>query len=180
MNLPEIYPILNRPIIKEQEIIAEESEESEESEDLEESETIPAIMAAIKWKTDPYHGNFNPGTPLGHKIFLEKTKGLELEKRSDLTKTNALDIRKYLLARESNMGDEMRKIPIAWDGADTVVQTTNLPTQYHLILPEHLQRASHERFNLAISQGDPIPTPPFAARVLTPATDDVDKSSFYA
>ena len=137
-------------------------------------------MAAIEWKTNPYHRNFNPGTPLGHKIFLEKTKGLELEKRFDLTKTNALDIRKYLLARESNMGDEMQKTPIAWDGAGTVVQTANLLTQYHLISLEHLQRAAHERFNLAILQGDPIPTPPFAARVLTPATDVADKKSFYA
>ena len=157
LDLPEIWPIPNRPRIEEHEIIAEESEESEESEDLEESKTIPAIMAAIEWKTYPYHGNFNPGTPLGHKIFLEKSKGLELEKRFDLTKTNALDIRKYLLARESNMGDEMRKIPIAWDGAGTVVQTANLLTQYHLFLLEHLQRAAHVRLNLAIAQGDPIP-----------------------
>ena len=49
-------------------------------------------MAAIKWKSDPYHGNFNPGTPLGHKIFLEKTKGLELETRFDRIKTNDLDM----------------------------------------------------------------------------------------
>ena len=55
------------------------------------------------------------------------------------------------------MGDEIRKIPIALDGAGTVVQTANLLTQYHLISLEHLQRAAHERFNLAIAQGDPTP-----------------------
>ena len=99
LNLPEIWPIPNRPRIEEQEIIAEESEESseaseesEESEDQEEPEIIQAVMAVTEWKTDPYHGNFNPGTPLGHKIFLEKSKGLELEKRFNLTKTNALYI----------------------------------------------------------------------------------------
>ena len=42
---------------------------------------------AVEWKTDPSHGNFNTGTQLGHKSFLEKTKGLvEIEKRFDLTK----------------------------------------------------------------------------------------------
>ena len=61
---------------------------------------------SVEWKTDPSHRNFNRGTPMGHKIFLEKTKGLEVGKRFDLTKANVMDIRKYLLARESNMGDE--------------------------------------------------------------------------
>ena len=73
----------------------------------------------------------------------------------------------------------MQKTPIAWDGAGTVVQTANLLTQYHLISLEHLQCAAHERFSLAILQGDPIPTPPFTARVLTLATDVADKKSFY-
>ena len=77
LNLPNIWPIPNLERIEEQEIIAQESEESE---DREESEPIPANMAAIEWKTDPYYGNFKPGTPLGHKIFLEKTKGLKIEK----------------------------------------------------------------------------------------------------
>ena len=72
---------------------------------------IPAIMS-VEWKTDPLHGNFNPGTPMGHKIFLEKTKGLGVDTRFDLTKANAMEIRKYLLSRENNMGDKMRKIPI--------------------------------------------------------------------
>ena len=128
LNLPEIWPIPNRPIIEEQEIIAEESEEVEESEDQEESKIIQAVMAVTEWKTDPYHGNFNLGTQLGNTIFLEKTKVLEVGKRFDLTKANAMEICKYLLARESNMRDEMRKIPIEWDGTGNVTGTANLLT----------------------------------------------------
>ena len=135
---------------------------------------------SVEWKTDPSHGNFNPGTAMGHKIFLEKTKGLEVGKRFDLTKANAMEIRKYLLARESNMGDEMRKIPIEWDGTGTVTRTANLLSQYHLITLEDLQRASHARFNTSIAQNDPIPAAPFTARTLAPATDDVDKPIFYS
>ena len=60
-----------------------------------------------------------------------------------------------------------------------MVQTANLLTQYHLISLRHLQLEAHVRFNLAIAQGDPIPPSPFAARVLSPATDDADKKSFY-
>ena len=55
----------------------------------------------VEWKTNPSHGNFNPGTPMDHKIFLEKTKGLSVDKRFDLTKANAMEIRKYLLSRAS-------------------------------------------------------------------------------
>ena len=61
---------------------------------------------SVESKTDPSHGKFNPGTLMGHKIFLEKTKGLEVGKLLDITKENEMDIRKSLLARESNMGDE--------------------------------------------------------------------------
>ena len=76
-NLPDISTISIVRRIEEREIIAGESEESEE--EPERPDIILATMA-IEWKTDPFHGNFNPGTYLGHKIFLEKTKGLELEK----------------------------------------------------------------------------------------------------
>ena len=72
------------------------------------------------------HGNFNPGTPMGHKIFLEKTKELGVDKRFDLIKVNAMEIWKYLLARESNMGDKMQKIPLEWDGTGNVTKTANL------------------------------------------------------
>ena len=118
---------------------------------------------SVEWKTDPSHGNLNPGTPIGHKIFLEKTKGLGVDKRFDLTKANAMEICKYLLARESNMGDETRKIPIVWDGTGNVTRTANLLSRYHLITLEHLQRASHARFNKPIAQNDPIPVAPFTA-----------------
>ena len=56
---------------------------------------------SVEWKTDPSHGNFNPGTLMGHKTFLEKTKGLSVNKRFDLIKANTMEIRKYLLSRAS-------------------------------------------------------------------------------
>ena len=57
------------------------------------------------WKTNPYSGDFNPGTKLGQTIFAEKLKGLAEEKHLDLTKGNAAELRKYFVSRETTMGD---------------------------------------------------------------------------
>ncbi len=64
-----------------------------------------APVIAEVWKTNPYSGNFNPGTKLGQTIFAEKTKGLAEDKRLDLTKGNAANLRKYFVSRETSMGD---------------------------------------------------------------------------
>ena len=61
-----------------------------------------------------------------------------------------------------------------------MTKTANLLSQYHLIKLEHLQRASHARFNIPIAQADPIPAAPFTARTLAPATVDLDKPIFYS
>ena len=63
----------------------------------------PAITAVppVVWKTNPFTGKFNPGTKLGHSIFLEKTKGLKEEDRLDLTKSNSSKIHQYFRAREN-------------------------------------------------------------------------------
>ena len=55
----------------------------------------PAIMATIKWKTDPFQGKFNPGTKTGQAIFLEKTKGLAKKDRLELSKSNSAEILKF-------------------------------------------------------------------------------------
>ncbi len=57
------------------------------------------------WKTNPYSGDFNPGTKLGQTIFAQKTKGLPEADRFDLKKANASEIHRYLKARETVMGD---------------------------------------------------------------------------
>ena len=36
----------------------------------------PAPVVEEVWKTTPFSGNFYPGTKLGNRIFIEKTKGL--------------------------------------------------------------------------------------------------------
>ena len=76
------------------------------------------------------------------------------------------------------MRDKMRKIPIEWDGLGNVTRTATLLTQYHLITLNHLQRASHARFNTPIAQTNPIPAAPFMARTLAPATVEDDKNFF--
>ncbi len=37
--------------------------------------TDAATTTPIKWKTNPFHGNFNPGTTNGQKMFIKRSKG---------------------------------------------------------------------------------------------------------
>ena len=57
--------------------------------------------ARIKiWTENPLTGNFNPGTTSGQKIFLEKTKGLDADKRLALTNSNLAKIMAILEVKE--------------------------------------------------------------------------------
>ena len=73
-----------------------------------------AIMftPVVEWKTDPFHGKFNPGTKLGHQIFQEKTKGLAKSDILELSKTNSAAIQKFFRSKEGLMGEVIAKVPI--------------------------------------------------------------------
>ena len=94
-------------------------------------------MAKV-WKTNPFAGDFNPGTKIGHQIFTEKTKGLPDSDCLALTKANANLIHSYLAACEANCGGVIRLIPIEWNADDLVKTTANLLTQHHLVKLEHV------------------------------------------
>ena len=68
------------------------------------------------WTENPLTGNFNPGTTSGQKIFLEKTKGLEANKRLALTNTNSAKIMAFLKVKEQTMGGVVTGIPTLYTG----------------------------------------------------------------
>mmetsp|Transcript_19321 Transcript_19321/g.34923 ORF Transcript_19321/g.34923 Transcript_19321/m.34923 type:complete len:132 (+) Transcript_19321:14-409(+) len=68
------------------------------------------------WTENPLTGNFNPGTTLGQKIFLEKTKGLDADKRLALTNSNSAKIMALLKVKEQIMGGVVTGIPTSYAG----------------------------------------------------------------
>ena len=142
--------------------------------------TLPVVatMAEV-WKTNPFAGDFNPGTKVGHQIFTEKTKGLPEADRLALTKANANLIHSYMSAREANYGGVIRSIPIEWNADNTIKTTANLLTQHHLVKLEHVQRAAIERYSAPLAVGAAIPDGPFQIRDLDPAANENDKKAFY-
>ena len=107
------------------------------------------------WKTTPFSGDFNPGTKLGNRIFIEKTKGLPESERPDLTKKKSQEIHKYLRDRETLMGNVVTKVQIANNPDGTVKTTANLITQYQQTTFEDLQRAAFARYNTVLAFGVP-------------------------
>ena len=140
----------------------------------------PSSAAPVIWKTNPFAGNFNPGTKIGHSIFLEKTKGLKEEDRYDLTKTNSTKIHQYFRARETSMGDIVRSVPIEWNPDGSIRKTANLLTQYQQISIQHCQRSAIECYSTALGHGAPIPAGPFLMQSIDPANSDPDKIKFYS
>ena len=64
-----------------------------------------ATAAPEVWKTNPYTGDFNPANASGRKIFEQKSKGLDEDKRFDLSKVNSTDIQQYFKAHEEHLGE---------------------------------------------------------------------------
>ena len=57
----------------------------------------PAVTAPVViWNENPLTGNFNPGTVAGHKIFLERTKGLATAGKLPLSNASATKIMEFL------------------------------------------------------------------------------------
>ena len=140
---------------------------------------IMAAAANVEWKTDPCHGNFNPGTKIGQSIFQEKTKGLPEASRLELSKSNSSEIHKFFRSKEGQMGALIAKVPFGFEADGVTVKTANLLSQYHQLSLEDLQRSAHAYFNTTLALGTAIPATPFTARTLAPATSDPDKADFY-
>ena len=140
---------------------------------------ITVTMTEV-WKTNPFAGDFNPGTKIGHQIFTEKTKGLPEADRLALTKANANSIHSYLSAREANFGSVIRSIPIEYNIDGTIKTTANLLTQHHLVKLEHVQRAAIARYSTPlVGPVAVIPDVSFQIRNLDPGASEDDKALFY-
>ena len=139
----------------------------------------PAPVVEKIWKSTPFSGDFNPGTKLGNRIFIENTKGLLESVILDLSNNNSQEIHKYLQAREILMGNVITKVQIAHNPDGTVKTTANLITQYQQITIEYLQHAAFTRYDTALALGAPIPPAPFTMRNLDPVNDADDKKQFF-
>ena len=140
---------------------------------------VPPAPARIEvWTENPLTGNFNPGTTSGQKIFLEKTKGLDADKRLALTNSNSAKIMALLKVKEQIMGGVVTGIPTSYAGG-TGSALMNLIHQSPSISLEMCQRRAHARYSTALGEHDPIPQQPWTSRTLDPANDNADKTTFY-
>ncbi len=137
-----------------------------------------AAASEIEWKTNPFNGNFNPGTKTGQVIFIEKTKGHPDGKRFDLSKEHSSEIHQFFKTRSASLGG-CCLIPIAFDGTGTATEWAHLITQHSKTSLKQVQWRGHKRFSTALAVDAPIPNAPFTVRNIDPASNDGDKTTFY-
>ena len=68
----------------------------------------------VIWNENPLTGNFNPGTVAGHKIFLEKTKGLATAGQLPLKNASATKIMEFMKMKEQLMGTVVTGVPTVY------------------------------------------------------------------
>ena len=158
-NAPAIYPLPDRPVIPRAPRIQ-----------------IPVIMT--EYNENPLRSDFNPGTPAGQKIFLEKTKPLPDDKRLDMTASNATKILDYLQLKEASIGKIITAIPTQWI-AGVASHFKNLLSQSPSITLERIQREAFRRHGTPVAETDPLPALPWIKTDLTPATDAAHKVTFH-
>ncbi len=132
----------------------------------------------IEWKTNPFNGDFNPGTKTGQQIFIKKSKGPADGTRFELTKDNASKIHQFFKAWASTLGNCI-SIPIEYAADGSVSKLANLIHQHSKILLADVQRRAHKRFSTIIAPGDPIPNAPFVSSDIDPAANNAHKAVFY-
>ena len=132
----------------------------------------------IVWRTAPDHWDINPGTKHGRTLFMEITKGLSIDQRFDLTRSNGPLIHKYLRARESNFR-AVTDTPIQWFTDGNIFRTANLLQQHHDVKMYDVQRAGHALFNKNFGADGPTGKGPYFTSALFPATDLEDRARFH-
>ncbi len=137
-----------------------------------------AAAPEIEWKTNPFNGNFNPGTKTGQVIFLKKTKGLPDGKRFKLSKEHSTEIHQFFKARAASLG-KCCSIPIAFNATGGATEWANLISQHSKISLKQVQWSAHKRFGTTLATNGNIPSGPFALRAIDPASSDPDKVTFY-
>ena len=76
----------------------------------------PVVAAPVIWTDNPFTSDFNPGTTVGQKIFLEKMKGLPSGERLALTSGSSRAILDFLKVKEQLMGTAVSAIPTSYPG----------------------------------------------------------------
>ena len=139
----------------------------------------PSInMAAAGSRTPSVAGNFNPGKVAGHKIFLEKTKGLATSRKLPLSNTSATNIMEFLNIKEQLMGTIVTGVPTVYT-AGVESSPMNLIHQSPSIPLEIVQQGAHAPFGTALADGDTIPEQPWMSVPLDPENNNADKARFY-
>ena len=136
-------------------------------------------MATENFQINPFHGDFNPGTVHGQKIFERKTKGLPENERLTLTKKDGPNFRRLVESKSGEFGKCVTSIPIEIDNAGVTVKTASILEDYALISLERCQRQAHNRYSTALAETDPIPTDAWKTQNIDPAANNDDKKSFY-
>lgn len=133
---------------------------------------------SISWTDDPFQDRINPSTKTGQAIYIAKSKGLDEEKRIEVSKLNSEAIMSYLLTNEAQLGKLVTAIPIDRnpDGTSSG-KTANLLTQYSKITLDDVERQAHATFQTRLSEADVIPTK--SVRTIDPANVEADKETFY-
>lgn len=174
---PDIWPIesivlTNPPLIIEQEA------EANFVAFFQDLETTMIMTSTKEWKTNPFHGNFNPGTKTGQQIFLEKTKGNADGTRYSLTKDNAANLHQFFKSRAASLG-KCIQIPNEFNADGSVKSHANLISQHLKVELKDVQHTAHKRFATALPATDPIPPSPFTAQSIDPTNVANDKEVVY-
>ena len=139
----------------------------------------PGVAAPVViWNKNPLTDNFNPGTVAGHKIFLEKTKGMATAGQLPLSNASATNIMEFLKMKEQLMGTVVTGVPTVYTAG---VGSSPMNLIYHSpsIPLEIVHRGAHARFGTALADGKKIPEQPWMSVALDPANNNTDKARFY-
>ncbi len=140
--------------------------------------TVGAKAPAIKWKTNPFNGDFNPAMKTRQVIFLEKTKGHPNGKQFDLSEEHSTQIHQFFKTRSALFG-KCCTIPIAFDATGTATEWANLISQHLTISLKQVQWSAHKQFGTLLAVNANIPTGQFALHQINPANSNPDKPVFY-
>ncbi len=139
---PEIWPFESSASLHHPPII-EEAAEANFIAFFQDLQTTATMTTTKEWKTNPFHGNFNPEMKTGQQIFLKKTKGNADRTRYSITKVNAANLHQFFKSRAATLGTCVL-IPIKFNPDGSVKTQANLISQHSKIEMKDVQRAAHK------------------------------------
>ena len=143
-------------------------------------DTVSSSNNEFSWKTAPDRGNFNPGTQLGQKIFLEKSKGLPDGQKLDLTLSNGPALHRFFKSKQMNIQSALDVVTL-YDQRGNPQRTANILQHYNNLSLDDVQREGHKLFQEDFNPFSTIRNPkgPFLATTLDPGNNAVHQQMFY-